>query len=420
LCPPACYCTSLLCLAVLAISFSDLLQLFRTSQQILFHAVMQGLLDFGVAGWGSVMVACSILLQLVLAMLFRAGLAAWVAYVSVHVLLLVVWGIGRSAEWIQGPLVPMLAYAVEPRRAFAASVAFGLTVLAVLRLQDVACVLLWSFGCLLAMGVLFAFLQDDLYWEEGSALLVAFTSVSFVYICGGVWYFATVGPSVVLPASAASSSSWLVRLAARATAAAAGDVGSAFTPAAAAGGAAAAAGNGPHPTHLVAWSKAAAAVRAMLLPQQHNLRWLHSRCEDAVMLTVALLVWELLGPWGDLLLKGFLQLLVEASVVVTCAFRSIAMLGAGAAWWQVWRLFWLDLQQMQQQQEGRAGRMQAQLIIHAQHPVFADAGGTADALRALADELEHMGGFDRRLLNGHLTLPQQPRWVHACAVDMGA
>jgi hypothetical protein len=94
------------------------------------------------------------------------------------------------------------------------------------------------------------------------------------------------------------------------------------------------------------------------------------------------------------------------------------MLGAGVPWRQVWQLFWADLpERLQQQQEDRnpngPGGMHAQLIIQAQQAVFADVGGTADALRALADELETMDGFDARLMNGRLTLPRQPRWVHA-------
>ena len=59
--------------------------------------------------------------------------------------------------------------------------------------------------------------------------------------------------------------------------------------------------------------------------------------------------------------------------------------------------------------------MQPHLIIHAQQAAFADVGHTADALRALADELENMdgggGGWQQQplLMNGRMVLPRQRR-----------
>lgn len=62
-----------------------------------------------------------------------------------------------------------------------------------------------------------------------------------------------------------------------------------------------------------------------------------------------------------------------------------------------------------------ANGMQPHLVIHAQQAAFADVGHTADALRALADELENMdgggGGWPQQplLMNGRMVLPRQRR-----------
>lgn len=349
------------------------------------------------------------MLQMLLSTCVRAGLAAAAAYVCAALLLLLVRGVAGTAAVLQGPLLHVLAFAAAPRAGLAAAGALALTFLAVLRLQDVACLLLWDIGCVLLLGLVFGYLADVRRWDENRAAVVSMLLSLGVLVTGEVAYLAAAGPALVLPAAGVNSRSVLVRWAARATqataaAAAAGGGGRSAAAAAAAGG------GGGVATAAVAQAtaavaQAAAAVRGLLLPWQDTLLALHGFCEDAVMLTVALLVWEGLGPLGDLLWKGCVEMAVEAGVVLECLGSCLLLLlSGGGSLQQAWTRFWVQLQQRMQQQEQQgfglngegdaaAGVAHAHLVIRAPAAAgaFADVGHTADALRALADELENLG-----------------------------
>lgn len=379
---------------MLALSFSDLLQMARFMQALQNQVVNSGQL-MGQGGWAYIMAGVSIMLQMLLSTCVRAGLAAAAAYVCAALLLLLVRGVAGAAAVLQGPLLHLLAFAAAPRAGLTAAGALALTFLAVLRLQDVACLLLWDVGCVLLLGLVFAYLADVRRWEEGRAAVVSMLLSLGVLVSGEVAYLAAAGPALVLPAAAVNSRSVLVRWAARATQAAA---------AAAAGGgssAAAAAGTSGGGVATAAVAQTAAAVRSLLLPWQGTLLALHGFCEDAVMLTVALLVWEGLTPLGDLLWKGCVEMAVEAGVVLECLGSCLLLLLSGGTLRQAWTRFWVQLQQrMQQQEQGfgdgegdAAGIAHAHLVIRAPAAAgaFADVGHTADALRALADELDNLG-----------------------------
>ena len=226
-----------------------------------------------------------------------------------------------------------LSFVVDPVGGFKGAVSLALTGLAVLRLVDVTCLLLWAVVCVLLLGAMFAYLADFRRWEEQRAAIASMGLVSVVFPAGVLAYFLILGPSFELPAAAATSSSWLLRLAARAAAAAA-----AGAPAGAA--AAAAAGAGGLPAAVL---KTAAAVDAVLMPWSGVLVALVGVCEDAVMLMAATLVWEVLGPLGDATWRGCVETAVEAGVVLECLGHSLMLLGTGLGWRQTWQRFWAQV-----------------------------------------------------------------------------
>ena len=136
------------------------------------------------------------------------------------------------------------------------------------------------------------------------------------------------------------------------------------------------------------------------------------------MLTVAFLVWEALGPANDFMWRGCVNLGEDVAVVLECFGSCLHMLVAGVSWRVVRNRFLALVQarlQQQHQPGGMHGMMQAQLVIHAQQAAFANVNHTADALRALADELENMDGPAQHhpqvpvFMGGRLLLPRAPR-----------
>lgn len=433
-CRASCCCSMLLlplCRhTVVSLSYQDLAQLVRSVQHLQADLADRPAL-LGLGPWGCILMGVSVVLQLLLMTCVRTVLAVFVAALSGLLLLYMVRGIAVAAAVMQVPLLRLMSCLMDVRGTAKAAVAAGLTCLAVLRLQDVAFLLLWSLVSLLLLGFVFNYLVDETLWSEQKAARFSMLVAFGVYCTGVGLYLGFYGPTLDLPAAAASSSSWLVRLAARARAAAAAGGSGGGSVAAAAAAGASSSSTGSLPSAVI---QAAAAVRGVLRPWHNALVLLHSFSEDAFMLTVAFLVWEALGPLGDGLWRLCMGVAADAGVVLECLGGSMMLLAAGASWRFVWARFWAQVQQRLQQQAavGRNFGMQAQLVIHAQQAAFADVGHTADALRALADELENLDGGAGGLLHqqpmlmgGRLLLPRQqqrgPRlgqhWPAALQID---
>lgn len=447
---------------MLAISYRDLLQLAQSVMQLQANAVNGGRAVLGamlgIGAWGYLMMGLSVVLQLLLMTTVRAVLAACAAHLSMFGLLLVVRGMYASMM-LRVPMLRLLGCFLHPRVTAVSAGAAVLTFAAVVRLRDVACLLLWAVLCMLLLGLLFGFLTDVRQWDEDPAALLSMACVGLTFGTGVYWYCSQWGPALVLPAGAASSRSWLTRLAARATAKAAASSaatvtttataagGSTASAAAAVGAASAAAAAAPATASSVSALvfKTSVTLRGLLKPWHGALLSLRSMCEDWLMLTAAMSLWRLLVPAGDALWRGCVEVATEAGVVLECLGSAVVLLLAGVGWREVWGRFWLSVQQRLPHHRhlggplggmmgmfgaaaaGAGGNAQMMAALHgagamgggmgANGPVHAlvihaqqaqplpDMAETADALRQLADELENMDGQAPMFVNGRLVVP---------------
>ena len=162
-----------------------------------------------------------------------------------------------------------------------------------------------------------------------------------VFPAGVLAYLLTLGPPFELPAAAGTSSSWLLRLAARA---AAGGGGGGRR----GGGGGGGGGRGPPPAGgydglPAAVLKTAAAVHAALTPWDGVLLLLVAACEDACMLMVAALVWQVSSRLGDATWRGCVETAAQAGVVLECLGHSLMLLGAWMGWRPTWQRFWAQV-----------------------------------------------------------------------------
>jgi hypothetical protein len=368
------------------------MSLARFTQQLQNQAVNDGQL-LGQNAWAYIMMGISITLQVLMMTLQRACLSAFAAYVAVGCLGVVVRGIDFIAAGLSTPMLRLLSAICNWKGAVKSAVAFVLTLLAALRMRDIAALLLLSTLCVVLLVVLFTHLYEHLLMEESNAVFLSCGTACVAFLLSGTFYFHHFGPSLTaLPAAATSSNSFLVRLAAHSTAAAA---------AAQAGGAASAAATAavsaavPLTAAAAAWLTASSRNSLALLIDAAAVTCGAMTPQDALMLGAALSLSRMLEPFGDKLWQSSVELAAEACVVLEVLGSCLALLVAGSSWRLVWRHFWNLLQQQMQHHQVMARRNAhggAQLVIHAQHAAFADVGNTADALRALADELENLDG----------------------------
>jgi hypothetical protein len=368
----------------------DLMAVARFTQQLQNQAVNGGQL-LGQSVWAYIMMGISITLQVLLMTLQRAGLAAFAAYVAVGGLGALIRGIDFIAVVLPAPMLLLTTAIRSPKAAFKSVAAFVLTVLAALRLRDIAVVLLSLILCVILLGALFTYLADVHFWEEDNAALVSTGTACAVFMLSVTLYCQRWGPSLtVLPAAAASSKSFLVRWAARATAAAAPTASAAPASVAAAISAAM-----PLTAAVAGLLTATSRNSVALLIDAAAMAFGVMTPQDALVLGAALSLSRMLDPLGDKLWRSSVELAAEAGVVLEVLGSCLALLVAGGSWRFVWRQFWNLLQQQMQMHQAMAGRNAhggAQLVIQAHQAAFADVGNTADALRALADELENFDG----------------------------